>query len=256
MEITYAELTDKGARREENQDSLFCAEGDGTGLFAVADGMGGHSDGAYASNAVTEAVARWWKKHGDATALIEGSFLHTDSIKDALSEANDRIRESVPQGTLCGSTAVVLWIEDSAFSVLSCGDSRCYISRKKTFSTDFACLTTDDVWENDADKTDGLESDEILTHKNYGKLMRAIGTEKRFSCSVVSDELADGTAFLLCSDGVYKYADMDEIEKIMKKACRWSTDLSECVERIRELTFMAGAPDNLSAVIVRVTGKK
>lgn len=253
MTIEYSEICEQGFRPEENQDSVFCASDDGVGLFVVADGMGGHFGGSAASGMVVKLLGEWWKKYISATVSLTGDYSDTgySGIKEVLSSANDLIRNANP-GVVTGSTAVVLYLEDNRYSVLSCGDSRCYRVTRKLFGTEEICITTDDVWENDPLIRNSKSEDEIRNHRNFGKLIRAVGTERDFSCTGVSGELNENCLFMLCSDGVYKYADEKKVSGVLRKALDKSSDLDFCLGKLKEYVYQAGAPDNFSAVLVRV----
>lgn len=251
MKIEYASITDTGLKAKENQDSILCMAKEDSAIFAVADGMGGHANGAYASRTVIEAVSAWWKEYIEQTEGTENYFQNVEGIKRALACANDRIRESAGENVICGSTVVVLFIRDGVYTVFSCGDSKCYRLIKKLLSSDFSIMTTDDVWENDPEMTKELTQEEIRSHRKYGKLLRAVGTEKSFFCSVASDEIKGNSVYLLCSDGLYKYISEREIIKMMKKASSGAV-LKECIEYLKQKVFNQGAPDNISVIMTRI----
>lgn len=252
MTVRYAEICDIGLKASENQDAVFCASGDEKGLFVVADGMGGHKNGAFASGVLKEMFSTWWDQNRDSTVKLDGRSACPDRIRDVIKNANRRILSSSPEGSICGSTVVALWIEGDSYTVFSCGDSRCYMITKKLFGFDMRCLTSDDVWENNPNNVKGLTDAQVRQHKNHGKLLRAVGTENEFVCSVRGDVLPEKSLFLLCSDGVYKYAGEEELYREVKKAWGKETDLKTCVQAVKNLVYRNGAPDIMSVILVSV----
>lgn len=251
MNISFSEVCDIGLKAAENQDAVLCAMREEAGLFAVADGMGGHDGGAFASKTVLESLGAWWKQYTDTTVLVDGYQSNIDGIGEAAGNANKIIRESVGRGTVCGSTLVALWLDGSQYAVISCGDSRCYRVTQKFLSTSIECLTKDDVWQNKPSNVAGLSSEQIRSHRNYGKLLRAVGTEQSFSYSVNGGDITRDTLFVLCSDGIYKYLDRSVFEKCLKNAF-YGDDLNKSANELKQQVYKNGAPDNLSVVLVKV----
>lgn len=252
MTIGFSEICDIGLRASENQDAVLCAMREETGLFAVADGMGGHDGGAFASKTVLNKLGLWWKEFTDKTVLVDGYKSNVEGIGEAVRTANAVIRDSVGRDVVCGSTLVSLWLENGQYAVMSCGDSRCYRVRQKFLGISVECLTKDDVWQNKPSNVEGLSEEQIRGHKNYGKLLRAVGTEQSFSYSVNSGDVDRDTLFVLCSDGIYKYLDRCVFEKFLKNVYN-SDDLDKSVSELKQLVYKNGAPDNLSAIFVKVS---
>ncbi len=246
MQIGYFGICDKGLKREVNQDSLLMAarREQGMYLFAVADGMGGHADGELASRALTEGLKAW--ADGFRPELFGGNFRNmTISLQNRIEEINRKIYMEYNRSQVCGSTCVALFIYGDAYGVFSAGDSRIYLHRGfKTVS-----LMTDDVWENQVSVQEALTGKQIKNHPNFGKLVNAVGTGKEVSLSVRTDLLKKGDAFLLCSDGLYRYCP----EKYLKKTLRGLAkgNLQESAKELLAKAYGQGAGDNVSVVLVK-----
>lgn len=246
MNIHYTALSEIGLKMKENQDNLFCATHGKTGIFIVADGMGGHQDGALASAAIVKKASEWWKQY---ISSRPGFFSGVEELKKVFSEVNQEIYSRTKKGELCGSTLVALWMVHGTWAVFSCGDSRCYQVKGRWLKREFCQLTTDDVWENQQQMISGLSEYQIKTNKNYGRLVRAVGVQPNFQCSVQSDQCREETLFLLCSDGIYKYCPEEYLKKQAFEALQ-SKDLDRTAENIRGKVLENGAGDNLSLMMV------
>ena len=174
------------------------------------------------------------------------------SMQTEEADANQEILDNTKEGEICGSTAIVLWIQENAWAVFSCGDSRCYHVYDSLLKKRVIQLTTDDVWENQQQNICDLSTAEIQQDVNFGRLIRAVGTNSNFSCSVRSDQMKDRTVFALCSDGIYKVCPERFLKKCLKKAMK-TERLKTCVEEIKNEVYQNGAPDNLSLILVHVS---
>lgn len=250
MKIRYVTLSEIGLKRKENQDAVFCADNGPDGIFLVADGMGGHAEGARASAVIKGKLETWWMRY---TGRKERSsiFQVMEEIQDILADANREILENTEKGEICGSTAVVLWVQGSDWAVFSCGDSRCYQVFQGRLTAHVRRLTTDDVWENQQKNVRGLSQEEVREHVNFGRLTRAVGTEEGFSCTVQSGQLEKTGLFALCSDGIYKYCPERYFKRALQKAGR-TERLETCMEEVRNAVYQSGAPDNLSLILIYV----
>src|SRR5262249_46626203 len=120
LRLHDASLSHPGKVRSVNEDSVFASPRDG--LWAVADGMGGHANGQWASQAIVTALTE---------AALAGGFDDRGRItSEALHAANARIWEQAQgQGKQMGSTVTALLVQDGRFAVFWAGDSRCYLLR-------------------------------------------------------------------------------------------------------------------------------
>ncbi len=251
MELCYTLLSEIGLVRKENQDAVFGANYGSFGIFLVADGMGGHSDGARASTIVKNQVKAWWTQF-IKSRKNQDFFQNIEEIKTILESSNQEILDSTRTGEISGSTVILLWVQEDAWAVFSCGDSRCYQVQNSFFMDRVCQLTTDDVWENQQQNIRGMKEEEIRSHSNFGCLIRAVGTNPNFSCSVQSDRIKEKTLFALCSDGIYRYCSERYLKKQLRKA-RKAEHLSGCMERIKSEVYQNGAPDNLSLILIHIT---
>ena len=109
MKIKYGCFSDVGKVREVNQDSIFCRQKDGVGLFAVADGMGGHTDGELASQEVADQLIQWWNVY--VTESEPSDFVDLiKSLEKTIRIANNNINQKYNNGVICGCTLAVLFI--------------------------------------------------------------------------------------------------------------------------------------------------
>lgn len=235
MKIQYSSVCDIGRERKINQDALYIDTGCNWGIFLVADGMGGHSEGERASKAIVTMFRKWIAAVRNQLAGLEWDVL-ISQIRDTLSEANTKIWRETPEDQICGSTVVILFFREKEQALITAGDSRCYMLEKKGFKKKFRQLTRDEVYRE--------------KNINYGKLMNAIGTNASLRCMVQSDIIEKKRVFLLCTDGVYKYCDASFLEKNMKKAYKGETE--QIMENLKAEIYRNGAGDNFSAILVRI----
>jgi len=251
MKICYEILNEIGLVRKENQDNVFGANNSSEGIFLVADGMGGHTDGGRASRILKDRVEIWWENHQKYGE--QNSFFHVlEELKVVLEEGNQEIFKSTGKGDICGSTVVLLWIQGYAWAVLSCGDSRCYLVKDRMLVRYVCQVTTDDVWENQLQNVNGLSREEIQGHACFGRLVHAVGTEENFVCTVRSDQLSGRSVFALCSDGIYRYCPEKYLRTQLKRAIKIE-NLKNCTEKIKHQVYRNSAPDNLSFILIHVS---
>lgn len=241
--MEYVGISETGLVREMNQDAILMHADACTGLFAVADGMGGHSHGEWASRRIIMKLEVWWKQF--RAALYEYDFRRmTVSIKQAVEQANREIYTNYNRMAICGSTIAVLFLYQNQYCILYAGDSRVY----QYLGNELILLTIDETWENQA----GLSPEERkdFLNPNYGKLVNAIGTRETMRCRILTGMWEDDNSFLLCTDGLYKFCTNKELKYYMKKS-RKADNLGNICNQIRDTVYRNGAGDNVSYIIVR-----
>lgn len=225
--------THPGHVRENNEDDLVVRPE--IGLWAVADGMGGHEAGAFASHAVAGALSEI-DAPASAAALL-------DACNRQIAKANESIRAFARSrgGAIVGTTAAVLLALDGRFACVWCGDSRIYLIRRGVLRQ----VTRDHSELQEFIDRGVLTPDEARTWPNRNVLTRAIGVSDAPETEMAQDELQSGDVFVLCSDGLTTHVDDGEIAMI---AARRPPE-SGCRELI-DLALSRGGRDNVTVVVV------
>ncbi|MCM1191140.1 MAG: serine/threonine-protein phosphatase [Butyrivibrio sp.] len=244
MMITDTAFFSEQGPREVNQDAICVSVEENRGIFAVADGMGGHFGGEVASSAIVNGIRSWWESIDTASPGTDIDTVSEQCI-GLLTNLNAEVFSCFSsKGQMGGSTVAVLIIWDDRFTVLSAGDSRIYRVRGRKLEQ----LTTDDVWENLPEVKYKMNSEAAADDSRFGRLTEALGSGERLKISRKSGILSERETFLLCSDGVYKYCGHSELEKIMCGG-RVCGSAERKKRMIRKCVVKGGGNDNYSAVI-------
>jgi serine/threonine-protein phosphatase Stp1 len=227
-----AARTDPGKVRAANEDSHYASPTQG--LWAVADGMGGHANGRWASNAVAECLAQ---------AILTGDFdADAGRVADAIHAANARVfTEAESLGKRMGSTAAVLLVAEGRFAVLWAGDSRVYLLRDGILHR----LTRDHTQVQEMVDRGLLSEAEAVGHPMSHVISRAVGVEAELQVDAIADAPQSGDVFLLCSDGLYGVVNDAEIGEHLR-----AFRPADACERLVELCLARGAPDNVTVIAV------
>jgi serine/threonine-protein phosphatase Stp1 len=232
LRFSASPQTHEGRVRSVNEDSLI-ARGD-IGLWAVADGMGGHENGQWASSTVVEALAEI-AATGDFEADMAGA-------RHALGVANDRIRqEAEARGNRMGSTVVMLMADGHSLACAWVGDSRAYRLRDRKLER----LTRDHTQVQDMIDRGLLKEEDAAGHPMSHVLSRAVGVEEVLRVDFVTGEVQAHDVYLLCSDGLTGLVSSEEIE-----AHLLASDPATAARNLLELTLSRNAPDNVTIITV------
>jgi serine/threonine-protein phosphatase Stp1 len=224
--------THAGLRRRENEDSV--AIHTSGMLWAVADGMGGHLHGRFASDSVVRSLT--------SLSLRSNPDNDVELIQRSIQAANRAIysRSQIENATI-GTTLVALYCNGTKASCLWVGDSRIYRYREGVLEQ----LTRDHTQVRHLLDTKQITLDEAKTHPMSHVLTRAVGVDPVVKIESRQFDIQPEDIFLLCSDGLTACAEADDIAKILReagatRACAQLLDL--CLER--------GAPDNVSIIVI------
>lgn len=220
-----AAASDVGRVREINQDSFL--ERPDAGLWAVADGVGGHTDGEVASRMVCDALADF-APGASFDDMIDLARKRIEDVNEHLLRAANRPVNPVQSG----STVVALLARGTRCAVLWAGDSRVYRWRDRRLEQ----LTKDHALENPDGLIGGEESHAIT---------RAVGAEATLALDLYRDRVRPGDRYLLCSDGLTRSVPEVHIRGWMEQE-----DIRGIVSGLIKATLDAGAPDNVTVVIV------
>lgn len=228
--------THPGLKRKVNEDSILVRTE--RGLWAVADGMGGHEAGDVASSSVVEALSIV-----PPNASLER---FANDAMTALQNVNHQLIQLARQGThprTIGSTVVSLVISGDQFACLWAGDSRAYRVREG----EIAQLTRDHSLVQDLMDAGMLSPAEAEGHPNANVVTRAVGATEELNVDVSSGDTREGDLFILASDGLTRVVDDDLIYAELT-----GKSLDQAADKLVEMVLERGAPDNVSFVIVRI----
>lgn len=243
-------FSETGERRANNQDAVLASYTGQTGIFAVADGMGGHYRGEIASRQTTALLQHWWEDIREH--MLSMPFLDIVSdLEKKIREINESVYQTyLGMGQRGGTTLCVLVVCRDTYAVLNIGDSRLY----RRQGLECVQITVDDVWENQNQIRQKLTDDEIRKNPSYGRLIQALGSGPTVRFSVRTGHLKRKACFLLCSDGVYKYCDVKWLFSGLRKI-RDEKDVDVFAERTKEAVYKNGAGDNFSMITVLLDQK-
>jgi protein phosphatase len=235
--IRAGAATDVGLKRARNEDSFVMHPQ--AGLWAVADGMGGHGFGDVASRIAADALK------GLAAAPSGEALL--EAVEQTVTAANREMRAyAAGQGhAVMGTTLVALLFYGAHFACLWCGDSRAYLMRDGVLRQ----LTRDHSETQDLIDRGVLDPEEAKLWPRRGVLTRALGAMEAPELDLVSDRWAPGDAFLLCSDGLTAHCEDSDLAAALA-----GDDPQAVCDGLIALTLQRGASDNVTAIVLRLGG--
>ena len=241
--MKYMEISDIGKTMNINQDTTLAINNGEYGLFAVADGMGGHSNGELASRYIIKMLQGWWLSF-DASYYQHDFMKMVNAVGDTLRKANSDVYHLYNRSGICGSTMVVLFVSKDAYGLFYAGDSRLYIQ----YNNSFKQVTNDETWENQSDLQESERKrrwDEL-----NGCLVNAVGIREELQCRVKTDMVRPGMVFLLCSDGLYKFCPVTNLQKCLHIERYGNLEL--CCRSLLESVYQTKANDNISFIVIQV----
>jgi serine/threonine protein phosphatase Stp1 len=235
MAFECVSRTHVGCRRKVNEDSL--AVRTDRGLWAVADGMGGHEAGDVASSKVTEALLR--------LPVVYGLDSLVESVVGALQRVNAELIELAGSSDIkrrIGSTVVGLASSGGDFRCFWAGDSRAYRIRDGQIEQ----ISRDHSMVQDLVDAGLLAPEDAENHPNANIITRAVGVNEQLKVDMVQGEALPGDLYLLASDGLTRLVDDRELAAVLT-----SRGL-DAADSLIETSLARGAPDNVTLVIVKV----
>jgi type VI secretion system protein ImpM len=226
--------TDVGMRRKCNEDAIL--DRPQAGIWAVADGMGGHQAGDVASLMIVEALGEL-EFSGDLESAIKKTGACLKQVNDDLRD----LAESRFGNQIVGSTVVALIADDKQFAYLWAGDSRLYRLRNKQL----AQLTVDHCEDQEYPENNLMPADRPLKQTNV--ITRAIGADDDLVLDCETVAVQPGDVYLLSSDGLDKEVSFQEIEAILN-----ANNPEASVQALIDLALQRGARDNVSVVVVEI----
>ena len=230
---TSASRSDPGGVRKVNEDA--CLEQSKCGVWAVADGMGGHSLGEFASRMAIRSLMDLPDDGSLEQRVLTAEARLKDTNRRLRAEA---ARRDVP---VIGTTIAALVVAGRRFACVWAGDSRVYLYRAGRLHQ-----LTRDHSQIEAMRSLHTGSDDTLDRPPSNLITRALGGHDVIELDAVGADVTDGDIFLLCSDGLSNEVSEVAIgQALLPGSCRLA------VETLVNLALERGGPDNITAVVVR-----
>jgi serine/threonine-protein phosphatase Stp1 len=235
MTIRFSAITHVGRVRKINEDSILALPD--LRVWVVSDGVGGHAAGDFASQTVVDAISVLPRD------LAPGDLMR--ALRAAILRAHDIIRSEAQarQVDLIGATVVALMVSDGHFLCFWAGDSRLYRFR----GGEIEMLSTDHSIVADYVTSGQMSWDEadLLPHAN--QITRAVGVGETLDLDKIRGEALPGDRFLICSDGLTKYASFAVLKRMVPRA-----PIETVADSLLQLALESGGGDNISIIVVDV----
>ncbi|MEY3714063.1 MAG: hypothetical protein RL321_1683 [Pseudomonadota bacterium] len=253
LRLDAAAVSDRGLKRLTNEDSVLCDPL--LGLFAVADGMGGHASGEVASRLAIDTVHHWWRKAWQRGLMQElDRPTHLQLLGESIVAANQAVIRRSHSCDLfagMGTTLLVAVLHEMTLHYAHVGDSRLYRFRDDQLSL----LTRDHTvaqWRLDL----GLCTEaEARASSGAHRLTRAIGMDVDCDVTLAECQCELGDGFLLCSDGLNHELDDAQIAKEWRDAVNREDSADSFCRRLIEEANRAGGRDNVSVLVLHLRAK-
>ncbi len=261
MKLLFTAATDKGLKRAKNQDSVLCDPEHG--IFAVADGMGGHHGGEIASFLALQNIEAYFKtidqeefEGKNKDNILEHAIW---KIKESFRIANSAIKTrgyDQPELSGMGTTTSFLFFPDILFPagktevaiIGQVGDSRCYyISQGKIWQ-----LTRDHSLVQERLRAGLITRNQAKSDRNRNIITRSVGYETKLEVDTFWLQIHSKDIFLLCSDGLHGLVEDSEILETVQKMNTEGKNAEQVAQEMIRLANERGGDDNVSVVIAQV----
>ena len=235
VRLRFSAATHVGKKRKVNEDSILSLPDQK--IWVVSDGMGGHDAGDFASQTVVDRVALMPPGREPAEVL--------SGLRSSLHSAHKAICEEAERrgGTTIGATVVALTFAGNHFAAFWAGDSRLYRLQAGAIEM----LTTDHSSVAELVLAGEMSWDEAEQHPQSNAITRAVGVGEDLEIDKIRGEVFPGDRFLLCSDGLTRYATFAILETVLK-----SESIETVTDRLLDIALTGGGADNISIIVIDV----
>ena len=233
-------MTHIGRRRDMNQDYMYTSTtpvGSLPNLFVVADGMGGHNAGEYASRFTVDKMVEVISQNRQQEPVA--------AMKEALTEANSQLLEEAgadPSKSGMGTTIVAATVIGDLLHVANIGDSRLYVIDHEAIRQ----ITRDHSLVEEMVRLGEMDKAAAKVHPDKNIITRAIGVTRELAVDFFEVELRPGDMILLCSDGLTNMVEDEEIKEIVLE----QKNIVEKAEKLINTANENGGKDNITVVLI------
>ncbi len=233
--IRFSATSHVGRVRKINEDSILSLPDQR--IWVVADGMGGHEAGDFASQTIVDTIAMIQPDLSPAELMKE--------LRKTILKAHERIHVAsvTKYHTTVGATVVALILTDTHFLCFWAGDSRLYRLR----GGELEMLTIDHSVVGEFVTAGEMTWDEAENHPHSNAITRAVGVGEELELDKIRGEVEPGDRYLLCSDGLTKYATFAKLKKLIL-----GEPIETVAEKLKTFALESGGGDNVSIIVVDV----
>lgn len=245
-------MLDKGKIRDSNEDSLAAVtlseasnfEMQSVGVYAVADGMGGHDAGEVASQlAMRSAVHKIVQDMTEADGNVPENYQNW--LRGAVALANQIVRNKAQERDRnMGTTLVMAVVVGHHLHIVNVGDSRAYVISPKGVRQ----ITRDHSFVQALVDTGAITAEEAIGHPRRNILTQSVGSHDELTIDLFNETLKEDEWLLLCSDGLWGTMSNEQIGRIVRSA----SSPNEAAQALIDAANEAGGQDNVAAVVVRL----
>jgi protein phosphatase len=241
-QVQVGSISDRGLsdKRPLNEDSYLADPA--RGIFVVADGVGGADAGEIASQTAVDVLNDAFRQK-----ITDGEDVE-DLMELAIQRANSSIHQMAaenPRFSMMATTVVALHLDGHRATIGHVGDSRLY---RLTPDGELRRETEDHSVVEEEVRAGRMTPEQAANHPSKNVISRALGAESSVEADMKVIEVEDGSAFLLCSDGITRHIPDNELRQVLMSAA----SPAELCEEMKRRCYQRGAEDNLTAVIVQV----
>jgi protein phosphatase len=210
-------------------------------IFVVADGMGGHAGGEYASRIAITTIEEMFKLNP------LGQLSPEDVVSRAIRDASAKIIAKAEEDTALkgmGTTVICLHLDGKRAIFGHVGDSRAYLFRDGELEQ----ITEDHSLVNEQVKTGLITAEEAKTHQFKNIITRSVGVTSDVEVDIVTKKLKTGDCFLMCSDGLSNLVETKEMEKELRER-----EAVLAAKAMVDLANRRGGDDNITLLLVEIT---
>lgn len=255
MKVVSCGITDIGRKRQRNEDSYLV--NDKIGLYIVADGMGGHAGGEFASKIAVSTVEEIIRGEDRVKSNVPSqSYLDNDQsnaegqeqdrLKDAINRAGNMIVRRAfedPELKGMGTTSTVMFVSADKAYIAHVGDSRAYCVR----DGEIIQITEDHSLVHEQLKSGLITEEEARTHQLKNIITRSVGVQEEVEVDTIVWKIQAGDSYLLCSDGLSNMMNDEEMQDIINKF-----DVEQGARELVDLANSRGGEDNITLILLKV----
>lgn len=247
--MIYSYISHVGKVRKNNEDyckgEIISTKSKDIGIFAVADGMGGHNKGEVASELAAENIIKFLKNN-----LIQNGNVKINYVDDILKQAYNNVNNMIYKKSIeddmyhgMGTTLTVVILYDEKAYIANVGDSRCYLLQDNYLEK----VTKDHSLVEELIAQNAITEEEAKNHPRRNVITRALGTERMIIVDIYKKDINKDDILLLATDGLTGCVEKEDIKDIL------SSDMSieDISKNLIDIANMNSGKDNVSVVLIK-----